>query len=233
MPTNNETGAAFGITPPINTGSGSSGNQIGLASAASTGTGGGTNYARGTDPLSGFAAQYNPANLGQVIWDNPWAILPDVFQGINTAGPGYQALRDFGADPLTLFNIMAGVNSDLTGSGVGDYTNWLAGLYGQLGQTGGRAFNARELLNNIFNPGQGSALSNILTSGDAGTQIRTLFNLIREATNAGMNPLAARGYQAMTARRGDDYLNNFIGSNANAGSSNLSPADYIRQQFGY
>lgn len=218
----------------VGTGGGGGFNTPATQQAASqSGTGGGGNFAGGTDPLSGFAGRYNPANLGSVIWDNPWAILPDVFQGMNTSAPGYQALRDFGADPLTLFNIMAGVNSDLTGSGVGDYTNWLAGLYGQLGQTGGRAFNSRELLNNIFNPGQGSALSNILSSGDAGTQIRTLFNLIREATNAGMNPLAARGYQAMTARRGDDYLNNFIGSNSNQGASNQGPADYIRQQFGY
>jgi hypothetical protein len=187
----------------------------------------------GTDPMTGFSSQYNPANLGSVIWDNPWSILPDVFQGINSAGPGFQALRDFGADPLTLFNIMSGKTSDMTGQGVGDYTNWLAQLYQNLGTTGGRAFNSQELLSNIFNAGDGGALDNILSSGDAGTQIRTLFNLVREATNAGMNPLAARGYQALTARRGDDYLNNFIGSNANQGAANQGPADYLRQNFGY
>ena len=196
-----------------------------------TGAGGSSN-AGGMDPLTGFASRYTPANLNATIWDNPWAILPDVFQGINSAGPGYQALRDFGADPLTLFNIIAGVNSDLTSSGVGGYTNWLANLYQMLGNPGGRAFNSRELLNNIYNPKDGSALDNILSSGDASTQIRTLFNLVREATNAGMNPLAARGYQAMTARRGDDYLNNFIRSPANEGAANTGISQWLRETYG-
>lgn len=197
-----------------------------------TGVGGGPNNQSGTDPLTGFSSRYNPANLNSIIWDNPWAILPDVFQGINTAGPGYQALRDFGADPLTLFNIIAGKNSDLTGAGVGGFTNWLANLYGDLGSVGGRAFNSRELLNNIYNPGQGSALENILKSGDVGTQVRTLFNLVREATNAGMNPLAARGYQAMVARRGDEYQNQVLQSGAGEGAGNMGMNQWLRQQYG-
>lgn len=203
-----------------------------IGGATQNGTGGGQNMTGGTDPLSGFAAQYNPSLLGQTIWDNPWAILPDVFQGINSAGPGYQALRDFGADPLTLFNIIAGVNSDLTGSGVGGYTNWLNQLYGNLGSTGGRAFNSRELINNILNPGQGSALSNILNAGDVGTQVRTLFNLIREASNAGMNPLAARGYQSAVARGGDAYLNQAIKSDANEGAANTGISQFLRDNYG-
>jgi len=194
---------------------------------------GGPNNAGGTQPLTGFASQYNPGTLNSVIWDTPWAILPDVFQGINTAGPGYQSLRDFGADPLTLFNIIAGVNSDLAGSGVGGYANWLANLYTQLGTPGGRAFNSRELLNNIFNAGDGSALQNILNSGDVNTQVRTLYNLVREATNAGMNPLAARGYQSTIARQGDEYLNQAIKSPADQGAGNTGIAQWLRQNYGY
>lgn len=200
--------------------------------ASSTGTGGGQNMSGGTDPLSGFASQYNPSQLMATIWDNPFAILPDVFQGINSAGPGYQALRDFGADPLTLFNIIAGKNSDLTGSGVGGYTNWLQQLYSNLGSVGGRAFNSRELINNILNPGQGSALENILNAGDVGTQVRTLFNLIRESTNAGMNPLAARGYQGAVARGGDAYLNQTLKSDANEGAANQGIGQFLRDNYG-
>lgn len=188
----------------------------------------------GTNPLYGFAQRYNPSLLNQVIWDSPWAILPDVFNGINTAGPGYNALRDLGADPLTLYNIIAGSRNDLTGSGVGGYTNWLASLYGSMGQPGGRAFSAQELLNNIFNQGGGdstTALGRIMASGDAGTQVRTLFNLVREATNAGMNPLAARGYQGAMARAGDTYLNQAIGDRANQGAANQQMHQWLRQNY--
>lgn len=220
------TGAAE-VFSPAATGAGTIGGN-----AAVYGTGGGPENKSGTDPLTGNAARYSAGNLGTAIWDNPWAVLQDVFPGINTAAPGYQGLRDFGADPLTLFNIIAGVNSDLSSSGVGGYTNWLMNLYKQLGSVGGRAFNSRELLNNIYNPGPESALSNIEQSGDLSTQVRTLFNLVREASNAGMNPLAARGYQAATARAGDEYLNQMIQSGAGDGAANQGITQWIRQNYG-
>lgn len=190
------------------------------------------NSQEGTNKLSGFAARYTPMGLESTIWDNPWAILPDVFQGINTAGGGYNALRNLNADPLTLYNIMQGRASSLTGDGtsVGDYANWLAALYQSLGTKGGRAFSAKELLGNIFNPGaDGSALKNILTAGDASQQMRTLFNLVKDATNVGMNPLAARGYQAALSRAGDTYLNQAMKTTPDSGVNNVAAYQALAQ----
>lgn len=184
----------------------------------------------GTNAADGFAARYTPGFLDQNIWSNPFMILPDVFSGINTAGPGYQALRDFGADPLTLYNIMRGASGgDLYGTqnSASDYTNFLANLYQGLGTVGGRGFSGQELLHNVFNPsgpgaGQtaGSPLYNLLTTGDASTQMRTLFNLLRDVTNVGMNPLAAKGYQGALQRAGDQAMNMAAKENVNSGAAN-------------
>lgn len=190
----------------------------------------------GTNPLSGFASRYN-ANQLENIWSNPWAILPDVFQGMNTAGPGYQGLRDIGADPLTLYNLMAGRNSSLASGGTGGYANWLADLYKSLGSVGGRSFDGAELLKSLFNPVKGgsadgsdqSALYNILTAGDGATQMRTLFNMARDASNVGVNPLAARGYQSALARAGDQAINMQMKQGSGQNANNVPIYELIRQ----
>lgn len=210
------------------------------ASASSTSAPGATapGSQNGTNVLSGFASRYNPALLDQNIWSNPFSILPDVFSGINTAGPGYQALRDFGADPLTLYNIMyGGTGGDLygTGTSAGDYTNFLAGLYKSLGTVGGRGFSGGELLHSLFNPGTpaagqtaGTPLYNLLTTGDLATQMRTLFNLASAVTNVGMNPLAAKGYQGALQRAGDQAMSMAMKQDANNGAANTPIYQLIR-----
>jgi len=201
------TGAVTTVSPGATAGATGS-NLLGQNAGSNATNTGSFDIRSGTNPLTGFAARYDPAMLNNVIWDNPWAVLPDTFQGLNSASPGYQSLRDFGADPLTLYNIMNGAgNNDLTGAGVGGFANFMNALYTSLGSQGGRAFSTRELLNNLSGAGENSALGKIMTQGDAGTQVRTLYRLIQESTNAGMNPLAARGYQAAAARQGDQYLN--------------------------
>lgn len=202
-----------------------------------TGTGSSTGVAanasnaekNGTNPLAGFASRYNPSQL-ENIWSNPWAILPDVFSGMDMRGGGYQGLRDIGADPLTLYNIMAGGQGSLAGgTATGDYANWLANLYKSLGSVGGRGFSGRELLQGVFNPGEGSALENILTAGDASTQMRTLFNMLRDASNVGLNPLAARGYQAAVARTGDQAINQMMRTDSGSGANNTPIYQLIRE----
>lgn len=196
----------------------------------------------GMNPSVGFSSQYNPSQLAGTIWDSPWSILPDVFKGINTAGGGYQALRDIGADPLTLYNIMVGGNTDFMdknqpGNAPGNYANWLNALYSSLGSRGGRGFSAGELINKIFNPGGAgennqnqSSLYRILTAGDSSTQMRTLFNLLRDASNVGMNPLAARGYQAAVSRQGDMALNRGLHDNTGGtgGANDIPMYQYLR-----
>jgi hypothetical protein len=194
-----------------------------------------TDITSGSNPYSGFASRYAPGTLAGTIWDNPWMVLPDVFQGINTGGIGYQSLRNLGADPLTLYNLMnPGRRNIGAGSNEGDFANFLNNLYSSLGTPGGRGFSAAELLGNIFNAAapqidangqpvkgkEGSVLGGILTAGDASTQLRTLFNLLREATNVSMNPYAARGYQAYAQRAGDVALNQAAKSQANTGAGN-------------
>lgn len=187
--------------------------------------------ATGTDPYSGFSARYQPGALRNVIYDNPWVILPDVFQGMQQNTPGYQNLRDIGADPLTLYNIMQGAYSGMTQFNEGDYANWLAQIYANLGTVGGRSFNSRELLNSIANAREGSALRAALDAGDTSTQVRTLYNLASEAMNAGMNPLAARAQQARMAQAGDRYMNQAISSNAGEGANALTFDRWLAQNM--
>ncbi|HXI15855.1 MAG TPA: hypothetical protein VNM48_05745 [Chloroflexota bacterium] len=184
---------------------------------------------QGTDPLSGFAKQYSPAQATQA-YDNPWYILKDVFKGISGSSPGFQSLRDFGGDPLSLYNVMKGADRTIEDSGGEEFINFMADLYKNMGSVGGRTFSSGELLGNIFGKQAGgskeTSLGQILSAGDESTQIRTLFNLLRDVSNVSMNPLAASGYQAAVARAGDDYGNQMMKTGA---GNTMSPAAYMAQ----
>lgn len=185
---------------------------LGAPGASATGGPAAPGVNNGMSPYTGFASQYAPGQLDNV-YDNPWYLLQDVFKGIDTQGPGYQSLRDFGGDPLSLFNIMAGGKQQIDG-GAGQFTNFMQNLYKNLGTPGGQGFDARELLSSIFSQKTGadatSSLGRILSAGDMGQQIRTLFNLLRDVSSVGMNPLAATGYQAAVASAGDRYGNEML-----------------------
>jgi hypothetical protein len=196
------------------------------------GSGAGGIGGEGMSGLSGFASRYTPAMLDQ-IYENPWYILRDVFSGINESSPMYQALRDMGGDPLTIYNIMQGSNGTLTGAG--DFANWLANMYGEQGKVGGQSLNAQTLLNSLFGQTQfgadaGNTLGQILGAGDMSTQIRTLFNMVKDVTNMGMNPLAARGYQSAIAQAGDRYGSSMMSQPAGA-EGPQNPAAWIRENF--
>lgn len=184
----------------------------------------------GTNVMTGYASQFNPNELASSIYNNPWEILGSggLFNGINKTGAGYQNLRNIGADPLTLYNIMqGGQGTDLynTNTAAGDYTNWLAGLFKSIGtagsQGGGRDFSGKELLQSIFNPKAGSSLAGLETNGDSSTQMRTLFNLLQAASAVGMNPLAARGYQGALQNAGDTALGMQINDKSGMGAANM------------
>ena len=184
---------------------------------------------------TGWAGQqgYVPEML-ESIYQNPWFLLQDVFQGINTSSPGYQALRDFGADPLSLYTIMQGANTltqDQDGGAASGFANFLHNLYTQLGTSGGRELSAREMIGNIFGQTEfgadaGSDLGRLLGSGDASTQIRTLFNLLRDVAGSAMNPLAASGYQAALAQAGDRYGNEMLKTSVD---DQLNPVEWMNQ----
>lgn len=185
--------------------------------------------ATGTDPYSGFASRYQPGTLRNTIYDNPWMVLPDVFSGMTPGTPGYQNLRDIGADPLTLYNIMQGSFSPMTNYNEGDYANWLNTMYKGLGTVGGRSFNSRELMNSVLNSRDNSAIRNALKAGDTSTQVRTLYNLLSESANAGMNPLAARAMQSRIAQEGDTYMNQSAKANAGEGANAQTFDQWLKQ----
>lgn len=196
---------------------------IGTTGAVEVGTGGPAYTpppaSDGFAQPTGWAGQqgYTPEML-ESIYQNPWFLLQDVFQGINTSSPGYQALRDFGADPLSLFQIMEGADKfsvNQEGGAASSFANFLQNLYTQLGTSGGQELSAKEMIGNIFGQSEfgadaGSDLGRLLGSGDASTQIRTLFNLLRDVAGSAMNPLAASGYQAALAQAGDRYGNEML-----------------------
>ncbi len=187
------------------------------------------NNATGTDPYTGFASAFAPDVLRNAIYDNPWMVLPKVFPGMTPGTPGYQNLRDIGADPLTLYNIMQGSFSPMTNYNEGDYANWLNTMYKGLGTVGGRSFNSRELMNSVLNSRDNSAIRNALKAGDTSTQVRTLYNLMSESANAGMNPLAARAMQSRLAQEGDAYLYASGTSGAGSGAQAQTFDQWLRQ----
>jgi hypothetical protein len=86
----------------------------------------------------------------------------------------------------------------------------LAETYKGQGQAGGAGMNAQQMIQNLFGQTKfgaesKSSLGQILGAGDMSTQIRTLFNMAKDATNVGLNPLAARGYQSALAQAGDRF----------------------------
>ncbi len=187
----------------------------------------------GMTPTTGFAGRYTPAMMEQA-YENPWYILQDVFKGIGTSSPMYQSLRDLGGDPLTLYNIAQGGQKKIDG-GAKDFINWLANTYQQQGTSGGRDFDAKELLGTLFSQQNFGAdaqntLGQILGAGDMSNQIRTLYNMARDVSNVGMNPLAARGYQAALAQAGDRYGS----AQMQAGAvESMNPAEWIAKNMPY
>lgn len=187
----------------------------------------------GLAPMTGFASRYTPAMADQV-YENPWYLLTDIFPGMKTSSPMYQALRDLPFDPLTLFNIMIGSEQSID-QGAGDYINWLNNLYTQQATPGGSTLNSASLIKTLFGQeGLGAdsqnTLGQILGAGDMSTQVRTLFNMAREISNGSMNPLAARGYQAAMAQAGDRYGSAQMKADATAeGGASMSPTEWMRE----
>ena len=189
----------------------------------------------GLAPMTGFASRYTPAMADQA-YENPWYVLPDVFPGMKTSSPMYQALRDPGGDLLTLFNILAGSGQKID-QGAGTFINWLENIYKQQATPGGKDFDAAGMISTLFGQDKMGAesdntLGQILGAGDMGTQVRTLFNMLREVSNVGMNPLAARGYQSAVAQAGDMYGNAQMKADATEdGGASMSPNAWIAKNL--
>ena len=193
----------------------------------------------GSDAMSGWAGQqgYNPSQIANTIWDNPFYIIPRVFgQGDSMFGtPGYNTLRNLNFDPLTLYVISQGANSAMTSQGADDYVNWLQGMYSNYGTTGGRAFNSRELLGRVGDASSNleSALGQALNAGDNSTQVRTTYNMLSDIYNAGMNPVTASALRAGLTTQGDRYLANSAMANSDEGPNSMNFAQWLQQNAPY
>jgi hypothetical protein len=181
----------------------------------------------------GFAARYTPAMMNQV-YENPWSILPDVYEGMSMSSPMYQALRDMGADPLTLFNVTKGAQGINTAGGP-EFINWLADMYGERGKVGGKNFDVKDMVNQIFGQTKFGAdapnsLGQILGAGDMSTQVRTLFNLLKDVSNVSMNPLSAKAYQSAMQQAGDQYQSEMLKTPAGEAGP-VNPSEWIKQHF--
>jgi hypothetical protein len=173
----------------------------------------------GLAELTGWAGEqnFNPTEL-EHIFQNPQAILPYIFAQMQAGSPGYNRLRNLEWDPLALLTMTKGATSLLGDQsewgGAGGYANFLNEVYNQIGTKGGQGINAAALIRNIFaQPGTATgnsetALGNMLGAGDATQQSRTLYNLVRDVTQMGMNPLAGQAYQAAMMNALDRYNTN-------------------------
>lgn len=205
-----------------------------LATADGTGNFAPGDTAAGMAPWSGFASRYTPAMAQDIIYESPWSMILDVLPGLSggESNPLFQALRDFGADPLTLFNIMMGSQQKIDQGG-GDFINFMEEFYRNMATPGGSAINAPALIQTLFGQEDLGAdsqntLGQILGAGDRSTQVRTLFNMLRDVSEAGMNPLAARGYQSAIAQAGDRYNRAMLSADED---SAMSPDKWIREQL--
>jgi hypothetical protein len=203
-------------------------------STDASGGGAGTGITSGSNPYTGFASQFKDQSALQNIYGNPWALLPYVYKGMNPYGTGYGALRNLNFDPMTMFALMNGKaqGTSFGKENEGDYANFLNNLYQMIGGTPGtpgRGFSARELAGNVFSAGPGSALGELLASGDASQQGRTLYNLLRDIGGASMNPLAQRAYESMAQRAIDQAYSAKLGGTAGSGPSNMPLAQLVAQ----
>lgn len=223
-PTSSSTDIAQTLIKVLNDALGNSGTSV----TGSTGAG-----ATGTTSAKGFASQYAPGALGS-IYDNPQSILPDVYKGLDWASPLAQTLSGMKADPLALYNLLVGSQTSFKdqSDAQGDeaFVNWLAEMYKGLGTAGGKGFNISNLLGGLFSQDtskdEPTALNSILRSGDTNQQANFLYSLVRDATNVGMNPMAAAGYQSATARSMDQWRNDTLKGDT---GQNLTALEWIKK----
>jgi hypothetical protein len=190
----------------------------------------------GLQELTGNAKKwgYTPAMMNQV-YENPWAILADLFPNMSTSSPLYQALRDLGADPLTLFTVLAGSQAMFPETGGGsNFVDWLSNLFTQYGTPGGMTVNGAQALQNIFGQTKFGAdaensLGMSLGAGDQSTQTRTLFNLVRDIANMTMDPISGSAYQSAMQQAGDKYMNSQLKAGAD---TTMNPSAWIAQNYG-
>jgi hypothetical protein len=222
-------------TPTIGTENTPPGQQVPLSS---TPTPTGTPTDTPTDPnagmenRTGFASRYTPYGA-TLAYENPWYILPEVFPGMRggTANPFFQGLRDLPFDPLALYTI---AQSSQPGAAVGasPYINWLEQMYRQQLTPGGAGPDAKSLIRTVFGqgaPGEEGAnntLQAMLAAGGPSEQIRVLFNLLRDASAAGMNPLEARAYQSAVSQAGDRYGSAMMKADE---TGVMGPTEWIRE----
>ena len=147
-------------------------------------------------------------------------------QGRNTSSPMYSTMRDFyGADPLSLQLLMnPNANADKMG-GAPEYANFLNSLYTNYMTPGGRAVDFGEILGNLkglqdqssmATPDQ-SSLWQLLTSGGASDQARTMYGLLGDAAKTSLSPAVAAAFMDSLSRQSDSYLAN---NASTAGGSN-------------
>lgn len=227
---------AVAATAPTASASGGGSGSSGYGSGTGYGSGG-SSGGSGTNGLSGatgWAATqgFTPAEL-KAIYDEPWRIIGLTYPTIATGGAGYSALRNLPIDPLELRMMTEGASGILAGGnashqtddeqsyGAADYANFLNNFYTQMGTAGGQGINTGALLSNLF--GQETAggpaeaktsLAQLLSSGDSSTQAKVMYNLVKSATEAGMDPLAAQAYQAAFLAALDKYGSEALTSDA-------------------
>ena len=168
--------------------------------------------ANGTDPFGGFAARYVPGQTDP--YADPSFVLLDLLRSMGATGniqqtTGFQELADLnGADPLSLFIAMAG-GGPVGGRAQSDeaYLNWLADFYAQQGSVGGRDIDVSEIIRTLTGgQADNSLLGNLLSSGGAREQVRTLSGLLGDAARVGLNPVAAAAMQTLVQRLGTEFV---------------------------
>lgn len=190
--------------------------------------------ATGLSPMTGWAAgqKFTPAFMDQA-YQNPWNYVPYTYQGINPQSSAYQHMRDFGGDPLSLYNVLAGGQGNLAARNSGDFANFMHDLFTQMGTPGAKPFDPKEVFGQLFGQQSfgakaNSTLGQLLGAGDAATQTRTLYSLARDLSNMSLNRYAAPAFQRTLGQGLDQYGSQAMTKNA---ADLQNPAAWLAQNM--
>jgi hypothetical protein len=182
--------------------------NVGAASTAAPAGVGYTEATTGTTPFTGRGSIFAPT-FRDTLYDQPQAVLPELFRqrGIGTASPLYDQLANLsGADPMALYMILNGQRPDALAAEA-NYPDYLMRMYEQQMTPGGGGFNFTQGAQNLLNPGgDGSLLYNMLTTGDAPQQVRTMQTSMRDLARVSVNPLYQQALMTLLQRQGDAYM---------------------------
>lgn len=224
--------------PTYSTGGGGGGYSSGGGGWGGSGGGGGTGAgipaSNVSEPLTGFAARYQPGGIQEVL-DNPGVIARDVLDmlGINSDSLGNlysQNAQYFVSQILPLLYGQDAIGSMPTAGGM---VNRTADYLQNLSTPGGATINPMEILRMVLaeaskpSTGPQTVLSGLFAGQTPGQQVSSMSRIGSNLSNWTPNEMMGQSLRNWIARQGEEYLRQSLRANqpyTNPFGSFLSPS---------